>query len=177
MPETETKQEYDRDELRDDREIDPRQLDVEFMRNGDIFTKWAERLVDAKAHEEFCEFQLEKVQSSLTIRAADNPDEFGISKPTVDAIKAAVKLHPDFDVAARNYRKARKTVALLDVAVKALSIRKASLENLVTLHGMQYFAGPEVPRDLVKKWEEHGSVGGNVNRLPKAREVQRKPKK
>lgn len=170
MPETE----FDIDELKRDREIDPRQLDVEFMRNSDVFVKWAERLVDAKAHEEFCEFQLEKVESSLMLRAADNPQDFGITKPTVDAVKAGVRIHKEYEEAARNYRKARKTVGLLDVAVKSMSIRKSTLEDLARLHAMQYFAGPEVPRDLNKAWKESRGVGGEVNRLTKARPTAKK---
>jgi len=170
MPENE----FDVDELKNDREVDPRQLDVEFMKNSDLMTKWAERLVDAKAHEEFCEFQMDKTQSSLWLRASDNPEKFGITKPTVDAIKAGVKLHKDYENAAREYRRARKVVGLLDVAVKAMSVRKSTLESLMQLHALQYFAGPEVPRDLVKAWEDHRGVGGHVNRLNKARPVKGK---
>ena len=33
--------------------------------------------------------------------------------------------------------------------------QKTALENLVKLHGQQYFAGPSVPRDLSKEWERH----------------------
>jgi len=170
MPENE----FDVEELKNDREIDPRQLDVEFMRNSDVTVKWAERLVDAKAHEEFCDFQLDKVKSSLWIRAQDNPTEFGITKPTVDAINAAVKLHKDYENAARDYRRAKKVVGLLDIAVKAMSVRKTTLESLMQLHALQYFAGPEVPRNLVDEWEKFRGVGGSVNRLSKARPVKKK---
>jgi hypothetical protein len=31
--------------------------------------------------------------------------------------------------------------------------RKSALENLVKLHGQQYFAGPMVPRDLTHEWK------------------------
>ena len=36
-------------------------------------------------------------------------------------------------------------------AVYAFEQRKTSLENLVRLHGQQYFAGPKMPRDLRKE--------------------------
>jgi hypothetical protein len=32
--------------------------------------------------------------------------------------------------------------------------RKAALENLVQLHGQNYFAGPKVPRNLSKERDE-----------------------
>ena len=37
---------------------------------------------------------------------------------------------------------------ILQCAQKAFDQRKAALENLVKLYGMQYFAGPSEPRDL-----------------------------
>ena len=36
-------------------------------------------------------------------------------------------------------------------AVRALESKKDALENLVKLHGQQYFAGPKMPRDI--SWE------------------------
>ena len=39
-------------------------------------------------------------------------------------------------------------------AVKAIDTKKTALENLVKLHGQSYFAGPAIPRNLNKEWEQ-----------------------
>jgi hypothetical protein len=42
---------------------------------------------------------------------------------------------------------------VLQGAVNAVDHRKDALENLVRLHGLQYFAGPKVPRNLSEERE------------------------
>ena len=39
-------------------------------------------------------------------------------------------------------------VDVLQVVVDALDHRKKALENLVTLHGMSYFASPKAPKEI-----------------------------
>ena len=43
---------------------------------------------------------------------------------------------------------AKYEVDVAQAAVVAMSQRKDALENLVRLHGQQYFAGPKVPHDI-----------------------------
>jgi hypothetical protein len=39
-------------------------------------------------------------------------------------------------------------------ALSAIDSKKSALENLVKLHGQNYFAGPTIPRNLNKEWLE-----------------------
>jgi hypothetical protein len=51
---------------------------------------------------------------------------------------------------------AMKEFNLVDIAKNEISFtRKAALENLVQLHGQQYFAGPKMPRDLKEEIRKH----------------------
>lgn len=153
------------DELKDDRTIDPRQLDVEELKQIDLYFKWQERAINAKAAEEAADYNLEKTHAMLTLKAAESPEDFGLKKATVEAIKAAVVLHPDYEVAIRNKRKARKELALLNLAVSTMEIRSRTIGRLIDLHSRQYFAGPTVPRDLITIWEKSQGVGGKVERI------------
>lgn len=51
-----------------------------------------------------------------------------------------------------DYINAKYDVDMCQAACWAFQERKAALENLVKLHGQNYFAGPSIPRDLNKEW-------------------------
>ena len=61
------------------------------------------------------------------------------------------------------------------VAVKAMDDKKRMLQGLITLHGQQYFAGPDVPRDLLASWmESQEGSEKKVNKLQQTRTRTRK---
>ena len=53
----------DRNEFQEDIKIDPSQLDVEAVRQGELFFKWAEQMVDGKEHFDRMKFKLEVVEA------------------------------------------------------------------------------------------------------------------
>lgn len=144
----------DANEFQKDKAIDPSQLDVECVRQAETFFKWAERSIEARAEVDRAKFKLEVTESRLEIECRKNPEHFGLGKVTESGIKAAVILHADHREAYKNYIEARREEGLLSVAVQAMDMKKRQLENLITLHGQKYFAGPSVPRDLIGAYVE-----------------------
>lgn len=145
----------DRAELEQDKAIDPEQLDVECVRQADLFFKWAERLVEAGAKLEREEFDLEVLEARLQLECREYPERFNVKNITETAIKSAVKSCPRYGDAYRAYLAAKGEKMLLEKAVGAMDMRKRMLEALIDLFGREYFAGPSEPRDLVGIWKRH----------------------
>lgn len=140
-------------ELRKDRKIDAEGLDVECLDQVDLFCKWAERSIGAKALVEDLKLSLEAKQAELDLRIRKRPEKHGLEKLTEAGVKAAVLNHPEFLKARKKFNRARDEAAYLDTAVSAMEMKKRMIEQLIVLHGQQYFAGPSVPRDLGKMWQ------------------------
>src|SRR4051812_48729249 len=83
-------------ELEMDRRIDPNLLDAECVSQADLFSKWAERALWAKARQERYEFEVEVTEARLQVRARENPSEFGLNAVTDKAVHAAVKKHTEY---------------------------------------------------------------------------------
>jgi len=144
-----------REEFAADKSIDPGQLDVEAVRQADVFFKWAERAVEAKALADRCKLKLELLLVRLEMQCRTAPEDFGLTKTSEAAVAAVVKAHPDYEKSSIEYINARRDAAILSEAVNAMQQKKSMLEEMIKLHGQQYFAGPSVPRDIISAWKEH----------------------
>lgn len=138
----------DSKEFAQDRRIDPDQLDVEALRQPELFYKWAERAVLARTAVDQTKLELEILEAGLRLECQRDPEKFKLAKTTEESIKAAVKTHPKYRRASERHIQAKEESAFLEKAVKAMDDRKRMLEGLITLHGQSYFAGPAVPRNL-----------------------------
>lgn len=141
-----------RSEFEKDRQIDPEGLDVECVRQVDLLMRWAERAVDARAEMERLKFSMDTVWAELDLKVRRKPQRFHLESVTEGAVKATISTHPDYIRAVEKYHAARKDSMWLDRAVDALEMKKRMLEELIKLHGLQYFAGPSAPRDLAREW-------------------------
>lgn len=128
--------------------IDEDSLDVEWLEQP----KKMVQMVKIAAN---CERELNKTKDKLAQVKADlsrdiraNPDKFGLDKVTENAIFEKVQTHKDYIEAFNDFVDAQYEAQVAAGSVKAMEQRKSALENLVKLHGQQYFAGPKVPRDL-----------------------------
>jgi hypothetical protein len=136
-----------------DLSIDPESLDTECVRQVDLFMKWCERSIEARAAVEDAKILLDTKTSEVDLRIRRRPEKYGLDKVTDPGIKATVLTHPDYLRAMKTYHEARDTAAYLEKAVLAMEMKKRMLDNLITLHGQQYFAGPATPRDLGNVWK------------------------
>lgn len=132
--------------------IDPEALDVECCRQAELFHKWSELASKVKGEVEKAKFDMDTVFARLDLKVRKRPGKYGLEDPKEAAVKATVSTHPDYLAAVAKYHDWRAESLWLDRAVDALEMKKRMLEELVKLHGLQYFAGPSSPRNLAKEW-------------------------
>ncbi len=146
---------YDK-EMEVDRTIDVNVLDVECAQQADLFYKWAQRDITAKRDVERTSFDVEVLESRLQLRAREHPEDFKLGdKVTEAAIRAAVQSSDKYIKAKESLFAAKEFADKMSKAVMAMDMKKRMLEALITLHGQQYFAGPEVPHNLLEVWQKH----------------------
>lgn len=153
----------DRNEFDRDQRIDPEQLDVECLRQAELFFKWSERACRAREHLEKQKLRLEILEADLLHRCRRKPQRFGLTKSTEGAIAAAVRRSPEYMDASDDLLKAKNDSAILDRAVATMEMKKRMLESLIQLHGQQYFAGPTTPRNLPSEWERKKQAEQRLN--------------
>jgi hypothetical protein len=137
-----------------DIEIDPNALDVEWMQQPHLTAKYGEALAHARAETDRAKERLEVVKAEVDRDVRENPREYTGSdrKPTEGAIANIVIENGRVREAEAYYIERRELQNLLYAITQAIDAKKSSLENMVRLMGMQYFAGPKEPRDLGKEY-------------------------
>ena len=114
------------------------------------------------------------IRAELIAKVSTNPEKClgdGV-KATVATTEAYYRNHKEHKQAKQEWIDAQYECNMAEVAKWEIgNSRKAALENLVKLHGQNYFAGPSVPRNLTKEWEmkEHDDQvnSGIANKLSK----------
>jgi hypothetical protein len=142
-------------ELAEDIRVNPEALDVEAAQQAELFFKWAERAVEARADMDRAKLAVDLIEARLGIRMRAKPELYNLTKVTDPAIASAVKRHEKYLDAFQTFLKAKETSALMEKAAEAMEQKKRMIEVLITLHGQEYFAGPSVPRDLGAAWSEN----------------------
>lgn len=135
--------------------IDPTMLDVECLRQPELFMKWAEMEVEAHSDVERAKLRMDVIKSQIDKNVREDPAKYGLSKITEAAVTSAVLSSEEYRAAYTNFISAKENASLLDHAVRAFEQRKAMINNLIILHGQQYFAGPSVPHDLAASYQEY----------------------
>jgi hypothetical protein len=160
----------DGNQFQRDKEIDPNQLDVECVRQSDRLHHWAEQAVEAGYRMDRAKLKLEVTKARLEIQCRRKPADFGLAEAREKGIEAAVIAHEEYQDAYKAWLDARKEAKLLDAAVNSMESKRRMLEGLIKLHGQQYFAGPNVPKDLVSSWKEYQDrLSMNVNTKQKSK--------
>lgn len=132
-----------------DLEIDPTALDVEWLGQAKRFMHYAKLSAQADRKVRLAEENVKTVRSELVRKVQEDPDLLGDEiKLTAQTTEAYYRLHPKYKKAKKELIKLQFRANILTQAVSAFRQRRSSLENLVTLHGQQYFASPKEPRNL-----------------------------
>ena len=151
--------------------IDTDALDVEWLRQPQLMLKYCRHAASMANLVDITKERLDVVRAQLDKDIRSDPGKYGIEKLTEGAIQNALILVGQIDSATEEgeelqstlrpyqeassaYIQAKYESDMAKAAVRAIDQKKDALENLVRLHGQQYFAGPSVPRDLSKEWEE-----------------------
>lgn len=137
-----------------DIEIDESALDIEWLSQPSLMLKYGQASAHAMQNMEIAKERREVIRCELDKNIRLNQDKYEVTKITDKVVECAIKIQPEYQAASDKYIEAKHEADLIKAAVQAFDQRKAALENLVRLHGQQYFAGPSVPRDLSKEWAE-----------------------
>jgi len=131
-------------------EIDPNQLDIEWLRQPKLYFKYAQEAASAREQVDTVKLQLDITLAQVMQEVRSNPEGFGIAKVTEAAIDAAVKQDKRVITKQQKLIEEKNNAEVLRAAVDSFDQRKCALENLVKLHLGSYFAGPKEPRQLDK---------------------------
>lgn len=135
-----------------DMSIDPDELDVEVLRQPDLYAKYARLQADAEHEMVLADEEVKVVRAELVREVNEDPDTtVGKPKATATDIEAYYRDHKRHREAKERWVEAAHTSKILMAAIFTLNQRKGSLDNLCRLHAQEYFAGPSVPRDLAEQ--------------------------
>ena len=123
--------------------IDPDALDVEWLRQPELYMAYCEEAASAKSAVNAVQEKLKVLRSKLILEARE---EAG-AKNSAEA-EAYYRTHPDHIALKKEWVQKDHIASLMNSAVFAFNQRKDALENLVRLAGQGYFATPSTPRDL-----------------------------
>ena len=137
-------------------EIDPENLDVEWLEQPHKMRKITKLQAYLKKKMDLAEEKMDLVKADIDRSIRENPEKYGITtKLTETLITNTIKQQDEYKDAHLEYLDVRYEYECAKGAVIAFEQRKASLENLVKLHGMSYFAGPKIPRNIKEEVENY----------------------
>jgi hypothetical protein len=139
---------YDRDT-----KIDEKALDIEWLRQADLAREYGRLWTIIHKKVKKLRERKKTVRSELIIEANKNPMECCFKKkPNKEDIEAFYRTSPKYIGVVDELLEMEEELEYAEIAKNEMAFtRKASLENLVTLHGQMYFAGPKEPRNITKE--------------------------
>ena len=137
-----------------DLNIDADNLDIEWLNQPKLLMKYSKFEADAKAELEKAKEYVAFVKAETAMLVRKNPSEYGVDKATNDAVNEIVASDANVREAVQRQNKIQYLLNLVTNMVRAIEQRKSSLENLVKLFGMEYFASPSDSRTLGKTYRD-----------------------
>lgn len=131
--------------------IDATQLDREWMEQPELYHRYARRLALCRRRHEEAKGNLEVVTAECAKCIRTHPLRFKLEKSSETAIDKIIPLQPEYQKALKALQQAKYDLDIADVAVKTLDHRKKALENLVDLHGQDYFSTPRAKSDRARQ--------------------------
>jgi hypothetical protein len=129
-------------------------LDKEWLSQPEIVHEYCTRMADAKRQLNDAKATLELVEAESDREIRLHPSRYGIDKLSEARIKNAVVLTESYREAYKELIERQHEHDVLQAAVTALEHKKRALENLVHLHGMDYFAEPRADAEAMEASRE-----------------------
>lgn len=126
-----------------DLSIDINNLHKEFLRQSQLFMEYAEECALARR-------RMDKLKEGLDVLRAEKDSAIRLLwltkgvKYTEAQVSSHILLDKECKEASCCYLESKYEYEMISSAVKAFEQKKSALENLVRLHGQQYFSCPEV---------------------------------
>jgi len=135
----------------DDIRIDETALDVEWLEQPSLMMKYARHCAQMEYNYDKAKEALDLARAELDFDIRSSPSHYDINKLTEAVVSNTIMMSKKFNNANDEMLSAKFEFNIAKNALKAFEQRKETLENMVRLHGQNYFAGPKIPRDL--SWE------------------------
>ena len=151
--------------------IDESALDIEWKEQPVLMMKYTRHAARMRQELDLAKENLELEKAEIDKEIRQHPSDFGIEKITENAVQNTIITTEQFKEANKRMSEAKFELDIAQAAVIAISQRKDALENLVKLLGLQYFAGPKMPRNLSveaqkreDQWEVNEEIGSTITR-------------
>jgi hypothetical protein len=125
-----------------DFQIDRYRLDDEWVKQPDLYRRYAEVLANAKRDYDEVKNQLSVTRAEVELAIRKDPSEYDLDKVTEGVIKAVVETVEAVIDAESIVVNARFNVNMIEAAVGSLDHRKRALSDLVSLHLSDYYSKP-----------------------------------
>lgn len=134
-----------------DIEIDETALDVEWLEQASLMLKYSRNEAECERELDVTKEKLDLTKAQIDFDIRKNPDKYGIDKITESVVQNTIIQQEQYRDDYEDFLEVKNNYNIARGASRAINARKDALENLVRLHGQQYFAEPSAPRDLSKQ--------------------------
>lgn len=163
---------------KNDVRINESALDLEWLDQAELAVKYGKEWAVQRKKVFLLEEKIKVVRSKLIKKAYEDPQEYlGQPKATMQTVEAYYRDHKKHKKLKQEVIEAQEELDLIEVAKNEIAFtRKSALENMVKLYASDYFAGPNVPRDLSKLRNREEDKQDAVNKQVKVKRKKRKDK-
>lgn len=139
--------------------IDLDSLDTECIRQPELVFEYSKHAAEMRRLQDIAKTNLEIIEAKVQKWIRKEPLRYlGIEKPTEAAIKSGILTHEKYQSALKELQDAVFNASVASAAVNSLEHKKRSLQNLVELHGQNYFAEPSVTRENREAVTDHAKA-------------------
>ncbi len=149
-------------EYSDDMYVDPFALDEEGLIQPTLMKKYTSLLAAAKKEVDRVAEKLAVCRAELDKKIRQSPEKYGLDKVTNDTVFAAIVTNKKYKAVVQELIEAKYQKEMTGGSVSSIEHKKSSIELLVKLLGMNYFAGPSVPRVLNEKFARDKRVSKKI---------------
>ena len=152
--------------------IDEDALDLEWLEQPALMRKYSRTLADLEHENDEAKEELELIRAELDRDIRKDPEEFDVVKITETVIQNTIIMQERYKKGLEKFLSTKHEMKTARGVISSIEQRKSALENLVKLHGQNYFAGPAIPRDLreereLKEKEIQKNIGEKLKRTKK----------
>lgn len=135
---------------KEDVKIDPTALELEWLDQAELAVRYGKAWSELRKKVALLDEELKVLRSKLIRKAWEFPQEcLKQPKGSIQTVEAYYRSHKKYQKLKQKWIDAQEELDLVEVAKNEIAFtRKSALENLVKLYGSDYFAGPNVPRNL-----------------------------
>jgi hypothetical protein len=120
--------------------IDKFNLDKEWISQPKLVFNFAQQLAQAKRELEERKAQYDVIKADVEMNIRKDPEKYGLAKVTESAISSTVCMQDEYKQANQAIIKAKYDVDICQGAMNAMEHKKAGLQDLVKLHGQNYYS-------------------------------------